>query len=66
MSYGLRGAMHHMATTTIGVGCGRMKFIVIGAGLSGLAAAYRFQQAGHEVEIVEAADRPGGRCATVA
>ena len=43
-----------------------MKFIVIGAGLSGLAAAYRFQQAGHEVEIVEAADRPGGRCATVA
>lgn len=42
-----------------------MSVIVIGAGLSGLAAAYRLQNAAHEVEVIEAADRPGGRCKAV-
>lgn len=41
-----------------------MKSIVIGAGLSGLAAAYRLQQAGHEVVVLERSDHPGGRCET--
>lgn len=39
-----------------------MKVIVVGAGLSGLAAAYRLQQSGVDVEVIEAHDRPGGRC----
>jgi len=38
--------------------------IVVGAGLSGLACALRLQQAGLRANLVEAADRPGGRIAT--
>lgn len=34
--------------------------IVVGAGLSGLVAAYRLQRAGVEVHVIEAAARPGG------
>ena len=33
---------------------------VIGAGLSGLTAAWRLTQAGFRVHVIEAADRPGG------
>lgn len=39
-----------------------MRYLVIGAGLSGLAAAWRISKAGHEVAVLEAADQPGGRC----
>ncbi len=35
--------------------------IVIGAGLSGLAAAYRLKSNGWNVTVLEARDRPGGR-----
>jgi monoamine oxidase len=37
------------------------KILVIGAGIAGLTAAYRLQQAGVAVDIIEARDRVGGR-----
>jgi len=37
---------------------------VIGAGLGGLTVAYRLQQAGYNVDVYEARNRPGGRVYT--
>lgn len=41
------------------------KVIVIGAGLAGLASAYELTQAGHEVTVLEARMRSGGRVWTL-
>src|SRR5207247_9504444 len=38
------------------------RIVVVGAGLAGLTAAYRLQQAGYAAEVYEASDRIGGRC----
>ncbi len=38
-----------------------MRVVVAGAGFAGLMAAYRVVQAGHEVVVLEARDRVGGR-----
>src|SRR5919112_340311 len=38
-----------------------MRIVVVGAGFAGLAAAERIAAAGHDVEVVEARDRIGGR-----
>ena len=37
---------------------------IVGGGFAGLAAAYRLQEAGHEVRVFEAADQVGGLAAT--
>ncbi|MBI3194942.1 MAG: flavin monoamine oxidase family protein [Ignavibacteriae bacterium] len=41
------------------------KIIILGAGLAGLSAGYELTNAGHEVIIVEARTRPGGRLYTM-
>lgn len=38
------------------------RIVVVGAGLAGLTATYRLQQAGYAPQLYEVTDRPGGRC----
>lgn len=38
-----------------------MRIAVVGAGISGLTAAFRLTQAGHDVTVYEASERPGGK-----
>ena len=49
-------------TAPLSAGAGRV--VVVGAGFSGLAAAYELSRAGYEVTVVEARNRIGGRVIT--
>ncbi len=40
------------------------RFVIVGAGISGLATAWFLHRRGHAVDVVEAAPRPGGTIAT--
>ncbi len=43
----------------------RKKVIVLGAGMAGLSAAYELKRAGHQVTVLEARNRVGGRILTL-
>lgn len=41
------------------------KIVVLGGGLAGLSAGYELTRAGHDVKVLEAQERPGGRVLTL-
>src|SRR5215813_4969156 len=47
------------------VGSAPQKILIIGAGMAGLVAGYELSQMGHNVTILEARTRPGGRVQTL-
>src|SRR5688572_3300981 len=53
-----------VATKGLEPGRGRKKVVVIGGGIAGLVAGYELKRAGHEVVILEAQNRVGGRVYT--
>ncbi|HXQ74726.1 MAG TPA: FAD-dependent oxidoreductase [Pyrinomonadaceae bacterium] len=54
----------HGATAVILKGPAK-KVLVLGAGMAGLVAAYELTQLGHDVTVLEARTRPGGRVHTL-
>src|SRR5262245_31248803 len=49
----------------IGVAATQKQVVIVGAGIAGLSDAYELIQAGHDVTVLEARSRPGGRVFTL-
>ena len=74
--YTRRQAIGQLASTAAAIAMGPLapvvgsrqhakRVIVVGAGLAGLCAAYELAALGHDVSILEAQERPGGRVQTL-
>lgn len=63
IALGAAGAVLPGSLRRGGIG-GPHRIVVLGAGIAGLAAARHLKEAGHEVVVVEARDRIGGRIHT--
>ena len=50
------------SATGVGPGSDGPRVVIVGAGLAGMTAAYRLNQAGVRAQVFEARDRVGGRC----
>jgi monoamine oxidase len=53
------------STAALGAGRSPKRVLIAGAGLAGLSAAYELIQSGHQVTVLDARDRPGGRVLTL-
>lgn len=60
----LAAAAGVLLSERIGVGQAGRRVVVVGAGFSGLTAAYELSRAGYDVTVVEARGRLGGRIVT--
>ncbi len=69
LKHSLAGAAFSSFQSDLGYGGKRAgepkKVIIIGAGLAGMSAAYELVQSGHEVTVLEARTRSGGRVWTL-
>ena len=54
-----------VALSPIRVGARAQKIIVVGAGMAGLSTAFELSALGHDVTVLEARTRPGGRVFTL-
>jgi monoamine oxidase len=59
------GILHPRSAPPLNARGQRKRVLVLGAGLAGLSAAYELVAAGHDVAILEARMRPGGRVYTL-
>jgi len=59
------GKLVAQATSLTGASQQPKRVLVLGAGLAGLAATWELKQTGHEVIVLEAQTRPGGRVYTL-
>ncbi len=57
----LGGMVNEMNNPTVAAAAAKKRVLVIGAGLAGLAAAGELHNQGHDVVVLEARDRIGGR-----